>query len=37
MKYYLFRIRWLWQHRNWEDTRQKYKAMEKAWQKYRNN
>ena len=33
IKYYLFCIRWLWKNRNWSDTRQKYKAMNKAWNK----
>lgn len=31
IKYYLFRIRWLWQHRKWDNTRQKFKAMETDW------
>ena len=32
IRYYLFAIRWLWKHRNWKDTRQKYKAMNKDWE-----
>jgi hypothetical protein len=28
--YYLFCIKWLWKNREWENTRQKFKAMEKA-------
>ena len=31
IRYYLFCIRWLWQNREWENTRQKFKAMEKAY------
>lgn len=30
IKYYLFCIKWLYQNRNWENSRQKFKAMEKA-------
>lgn len=33
VKWYLFRIKWLWKNRNWENTRQKFKAMEREWQK----
>lgn len=36
IKYYLFRIKWLWKNRTWENTRQKFKAMEKDYQKYCN-
>ena len=32
-KYYLFAIRWLWENRTWDDTRQKYKALNRAWRK----
>ena len=35
IKYYLFCIRWLWKNREWENTRQKFKAMERAYKKYR--
>ena len=28
--YYLFCIRWLWRNRRWRETRQKYKAFDKA-------
>ena len=31
--YYLFCIKWLWKNRNWRDTRQKWKAMDRAWRK----
>lgn len=37
LNYYLFCIHWLWKHRRWENTRQKFKAMEKAWVKHKNN
>ncbi len=33
IKYYLFCIKWLWKNREWENTRQKFKAMEKVYQK----
>jgi len=33
IKYYFFRLKWLWKNRNWEPTRQKFKAMEKDWEK----
>ncbi len=36
LKYYLFHIHWLWQHRHWDNTKQKFKAMEKAWHKYQS-
>ena len=29
--YYLFCIRWLWKNRTWENTRQKFKAMEREY------
>lgn len=29
IKYYLFCIRWLYKNRNWDNTRQKFKKMEK--------
>ena len=35
LRYYLFCIKWLWKNREWENTRQKFKAMEKAWRKER--
>lgn len=35
IRYYIWCIRWLWQNRNWDTTRQKYKAMDKAWQQVR--
>lgn len=31
IRYYLFCLKWLWRNRNWEPTRQKWKAMEKAY------
>lgn len=33
IKYYFFCIKWLWKNRNWENTRQKFKAMAKDWEK----
>lgn len=33
IKYYIFAIRWLWNNREWETTRQKWKMMEKEWRK----
>lgn len=29
IKYYIFCIQWLWKNRHWENTRQKFKAMER--------
>lgn len=29
IKYYIACIKWLWNHREWENSRQKFKAMEK--------
>lgn len=34
LRYYWFRIRWLYKHRYWTDTRQKWKRMEKDWNVY---
>ena len=34
IRFYLFRIHWLWKHRTWRDVRQKFKAMERDWKKY---
>jgi len=31
LKYYIFCVKWLWRNRDWKSTRQKFKAMEKAW------
>lgn len=31
IRYYLFCIKWLWHNRKWDNSRQKFKAMEKAW------
>ena len=31
LRYYLFCIKWLWNNREWENTRQKFKAMERAY------
>ncbi len=37
LRYYLFCIKWLWKNRTWDNTRQKFKAMEKAWCKERSD
>lgn len=29
IKYYIFCIKWLYKNRNWENTRQKFKKMER--------
>ncbi len=31
IKYYIFCIRWLYKNRTWDNTRQKFKAMEKEY------
>ena len=36
IKYYIFCIKWLWKNREWENTRQKFKAMSKAYEKRRS-
>ena len=33
IKYYLFCVKWLYKNRNWENTRQKFRAMEREWNK----
>lgn len=33
IKYYIFCIKWLWKNRTWENTRQKFKAMDRAYRK----
>ena len=33
IRYYIFCIKWLWKNREWAPSRQKFKAMEKAWVK----
>lgn len=36
IKYYIFCIKWLWKNRTWDNTRQKFKTMEKEYkQKYK--
>jgi len=32
IKYYIFVIRWIWQHRTEKDCRQKWKRMEREWE-----
>jgi hypothetical protein len=34
VRYWWFCVRWLWRHRDWEDTRQKYKTMNREWREY---
>lgn len=34
LKYYLFCIRWLWKNKEWSETRQKYKAMNREYEKH---
>ena len=36
IKYYIFSIRWLWRNRNWNNGRQKFKAMERDYIRYVN-
>ena len=31
IKYYWFCIGWLWNHKDWDNSRQKFKAMDKEW------
>ena len=36
IRYYLFALRWLWKNRSWKNrswksTRQKWKALDRAW------
>ena len=38
IKYYIFCIKWLYKNRKWDNTRQKFKAMEKEYNhKYQSN
>ena len=34
LRYYIFTMRWLWKNRTWENTRQKYKALDRAQKEY---
>ena len=34
IRYYLFAIKWLWRNREWSNTRQKFKALEKEARDY---
>ena len=36
-RYKIFRLWWMWKNRNWTDTRQKRKALEKEWRKHEKN
>lgn len=35
VRYFLFCVKWMWKNRHWENTRQKFKAMDNAWRKHR--
>jgi hypothetical protein len=37
IRHELFCIKWLWKNRKWKNTRQKYKTMEKDWERKINN
>lgn len=34
IRFYLFCIRWLWKNRTWAETRQKYRALARAWREH---
>lgn len=34
IRYYIAAIRWLWENRIWKNTRQKWKAFDRAMRKY---
>lgn len=34
IKYYIFCICWLWKNKEWSETRQKYKAMNREYEKH---
>lgn len=33
-RYYFFCIRWLWANRDWQNSRQKWKAMDRDYKKH---
>lgn len=33
-RFYIFSLKWLWHNRNWTMTRQKLKALDKAWMEH---
>ena len=35
LRWYWFRLRWLYKHRYWKDSRQKWKKMERDYELYR--
>ena len=37
IKYYIFCIKWLYKNRNWDNTRQKFKRMEKDFKESEMN
>lgn len=34
LRYYRAAVRWLWENRGWKNTRQKWKAFDKAMREY---
>lgn len=34
LRFLAFTVRWLWRNRTWKGTRQKYKALDRAWARY---
>lgn len=34
IRYYMFCIKWLWKNRDWRNTRQKFKALERDYRDY---
>ena len=37
LRYYFFCVRWLWKNRKWNNTRQKFKAMDNDYVDYLAN
>lgn len=34
IKYYIFCLKWIWQNKEWENNRQKWKAMDRDYRRY---
>lgn len=34
LKYIIFCVGWLWKNRHWHDTRQKWKALQRDYERY---
>jgi len=34
LKYYIFSLKWLWKNRDWKNSRQKWKALDRDYNKY---